>query len=385
VGLIFTDRSLTDGSGAFNRVFGGDARLVFGGRYTLTTQLAGSLTRDAGEDAHDGLQPLLKMDVARSGRSFSWNLGLTDVAPDFRARSGFITRPGDAEVTGGMSFTHFRAPGSFVQTASVRVTSQNFFRHEDLWDGSLPFEHEVEVWPTLSLRGGRTLTFVVRRGYFRFLPEDYENYGVLGADGPTSFQVPASLKGMNAWGLIPRMRINNALNVNGMAFFRQVPIFAEASRGYEVQVSPEIQYRPTTQLQLSLNYRYSKIHRKRAETLEDRIAEEYSTVNLPRLRVQYQFNKSLFVRGVAQWELQDRSALVDPLSGDPLLLYGSEVPASSTGEFQGQFLVQYQPSPGTIFYIGYSRLMEGRRSYSLDEMNPVEEGLFVKLSYLFRM
>jgi hypothetical protein len=385
VGLLFTDRSLTDGSGAFSRVFGGDARLVFGGRYTLTTQLAGSLTRDAGEDAHDGLQPLIKMDVARSGRSFSWNLGLTDIAPDFRARSGFITRSGHAEVTGGTSFTHFRAPGSFIQTASVRITSQNFFRHEDLWDGVRPFEHEVEVWPTLSLRGGRTLTFVLRRGYFRFLQEDYESYQVLGPDGPQPFQVPDPLNGMNAWGVIPRMRITNALNINGMAFFREVPIFAEASRGHEVQVSPEIQYRPTAQLQLSLNYRYSRIHRQRAETLAERIEEEYSTVNLPRLRVQYQFNKSLFIRGIAQWELQDRAALVDPTTGDPLLLYGSEISASSTGEFQGQFLVQYQPSPGTIFYIGYSRLMEGRRTYSLEQMNPVDEGLFVKLSYLFRM
>jgi hypothetical protein len=385
VGLLYTDRTLTDGSGAFNRVLGGDARLVFGGRYTVTAQLAGSLTRDPDEDTHDGVQPLLTVDLARSGRSFTWNAALTDVAPDFSARSGFITRSGDTELTAGMSFTRFGAPGSLVERTSVRVTSQNYFRHEDFWAGDLPFEHEVEIWPTLSLRGDRTLTFVVRRGYFRFLAEDYASYQVEGAEGPETFSLPPSLRAMDAWGLIPRARVNNSLNVNGMAFFRQIPIFAEASRGYEIQVSPEIEYRPTTQLQLSLSYRYSKIRRTRGEGLEEVIPEQYSTVNLPRVRLQYQFNKSLFVRAIAQWELEERAALVDPGSGAPLLIGGWPVPARSSGEFQGQFLLQYEPSPGTIFYIGYSGVREGRRSYDLAEMDPAEEGIFVKLSYLFRM
>ncbi len=47
--------------------------------------------------------------------------------------------------------------------------------------------------------------------------------------------------------------------------------------------------------------------------------------------------------------------------------------------------MQYQPSPGTIFFIGYSRLMEGERTYRFTRMNPTADGLFVKLSYLFRM
>jgi hypothetical protein len=56
------------------------------------------------------------------------------------------------------------------------------------------------------------------------------------------------------------------------------------------------------------------------------------------------------------------------------------------GEFQGQLLVQYEPSPGTIFYVGFSRLMRGETlSYRLNRFDPVSEGLFVKLSYLFRL
>jgi len=241
VGLLYADRTLTDGSGAYNRVLGGDARLVFGGRYTLTTQVAGAVTREADEEGSDGIRPLFQLDFQRGGRGLSWNVSLTDVHPDFRARSGFITRTGDTNLNAGMTLTRFGRPGSVLERTSLRASSGNFFRHEDFWRGDLPFEHEVEIWPSFSFRGDRTLTFVFRRGYFRFLPEDYEGYEVQGEAGPESFQLPSPLDNMMAWGWMPRLRINNQLNLNGSTFFRDVPIFAEASRGYEIQASSEIQ------------------------------------------------------------------------------------------------------------------------------------------------
>jgi hypothetical protein len=90
-------------------------------------------------------------------------------------------------------------------------------------------------------------------------------------------------------------------------------------------------------------------------------------------------------RMILQYDLDQREALKDPATGRQLTIFGQAQAASSTGEFQGQFLLQYEPSPGTIFYIGFSRLMEGERSYRVSTMNPVEEGLFLKLSYLFRI
>lgn len=90
-------------------------------------------------------------------------------------------------------------------------------------------------------------------------------------------------------------------------------------------------------------------------------------------------------RAIVQYDLDEREALKDPTSGKQLAIFGQPQGTRSTGEFQGQFLLQYEPSPGTIFYIGFSRLMEGERSYRVSTMNPVEEGIFLKLSYLFRM
>lgn len=407
LGLLYTDRTKTDGSGEYNRLFAGDARLVFGGRYTVTAQLAGSLTRSAGADDHTGLSPLLSAQVQRSGRTFSWNVGLTDVHPDFRARSGFIRRVGDTEVNANLAFTHFGRPGATLERASLRIVTSNFFRHDDFWEGNLPFEHEVELWPTFFFRGDRTLTFVLRRGYFRFEPGDYRRYGVVAADGSVQpFTLPDALNNMNAVGLIPRLRITNAVNLNGRVFLREVPIFAEASRGFEAQVGPSLQLKPTTQLQLSLDHTFSRIWRRSTEealmsrsssglaaggattvsrSYAVKESDEFSTVNITRLNLQYQFNKALFARAIVQYELERRDALTDPTTGRPIAVGGVPVQARSTGEFQGQFLLQYEPSPGTIFYVGYSRLMEGDRSYRLSRMEAAEEGLFLKLSYLFRM
>jgi hypothetical protein len=387
LGLLYTDRTLADGSGAFNRVVAGDTRLVFGGRYTLTAQLAGSLTRRQDQDGAGSLQPLMSAQFARGGRGFNWSLSFTDIHPDFVASSGFITRAGDTELNASMSFTRFGAPGALLESTRVRLVSGNYFEHDGFWSGQRPFEHELELWPTFTFRGDRIITLIFRNGYFRFLPEDYTAHSVQGPDGELPFTTPAALKNLLAVGVMPRLRLTNQSNLGGMFFLREVPIYLEGSRGREIQLSPSLELKPSTGLQLSVNHTFSRIWRQDpvAAPRQRGASSRYSTVNLSRLRVQYQFNKALFVRGVVQYELTDRAQVLDRASGAPVLYAGYPLDAQSDGEFQGQFLLQYEPSPGTIFYIGYTRLMEGDRTYRLGRMDPTEEGLFLKLSYLFRM
>ena len=406
VGFLYTDRVMTDGSGAFNRVFSGDSRLLLGGRYTLTTQVAGSFDRTESDDAHTGLKQLVSASLVRSGRAFQWNVNFVDIHPDFRARSGFITRAGDTQLDGRMSFSKFGRPGAALERASLSFSIQNFFDHDEFWDASGPFEHELQTFASFSFRGGRSVTFMLRNGYFRFQPDRYSSYEVVEDDGSRSaFATPAPLRNLKGLMMFPRVRINNAFSLNGIFMARETAIFAEASRGFEVQLRPDIQWNPTDRLQLSLNYAYSKIWRRSSESdilvrstpglvggattiwtpITRTNSEIYATVHVSNLRAQYLFSRSLMVRVTGQYELDEREALKDPTTGKQLAVFGVPRDAGSTGEFQGQLLLQYEPSPGTIFYIGFSRLMQGERSYRLSTMNPVEEGLFIKMSYLFRM
>ncbi|MEJ2504298.1 MAG: hypothetical protein P8177_13460, partial [Gemmatimonadota bacterium] len=89
-------------------------------------------------------------------------------------------------------------------------------------------------------------------------------------------------------------------------------------------------------------------------------------------------------RGIVQYNLQDRDALRDG-DGRPLTVDGEVSESTDEGEIQYDLLVSYEPSPGTIVYAGWSRLREGPNTYRFDDMVPVAEGLFVKLSYLFRL
>ena len=47
-------------------------------------------------------------------------------------------------------------------------------------------------------------------------------------------------------------------------------------------------------------------------------------------------------------------------------------------------LVSYEPSPGTVMYIGYSREMEDTGSFRFRQVRPQADGLVAKLSYRFR-
>ena len=64
---------------------------------------------------------------------------------------------------------------------------------------------------------------------------------------------------------------------------------------------------------------------------------------------------------------------------------GCEERTGSDGnDFHVEGLVSYEPSPGTVFYVGYTRQMEDAEAFRFRQVRPLEEGLFVKVSYRFR-
>jgi hypothetical protein len=376
VGMLYTDRSLTRG-GDFNRVLAGDARLVFHERYTLTTQWAGSWTSEEG--APSGMSPSVFVSLARSGRTVGWDLSFHDLHPDFRAEVGYLPRIGETVTQGNLTFTRYGAAGALVERAALGFRFEGYFDHRAFWEGNGPYEAEVQLLPSFTFRGDRSVSIILRSGYYDFPQGDYADYGVMDPEGGIRpFPVPDPLTNMLAVAVMPRLRLNNSSNLNGRFYFRELPIYAEAARGLELLAAPQLTLKPTQALSLTLDETYSRLWRR-----EDGSA--FSTAVVSRLTSQYQFSKSVLARAMIQYNLEDRDALVDPRTGAPIAIGGTVVEARESGTVQGQFLLQYQPSPGTIFYIGYSRIMEGDYSFGLREKDPVEDGLFLKLSYLMRL
>jgi hypothetical protein len=376
VGLLYTDRTLTSG-GDFNRVLAGDARLLFGGRYTFTTQWAASWTSVDGSVAR--MRPSVLASFGRSGRNFEMDLSFHDIHPAFRSAAGYLPRLGEAVAIGNASATHYGSPGSFLERAGLALRLEGYFEHGDFWAGRGPYEAEVQLNPSLFFRGDRSVTVIFRNGYFEFRPEAYGGYEIQGVDGvPRPFPVPVPLKHLKAVAVMPRLRITNSSNLTGRFYFRELPIYSEATRGLELLFAPQLTLHPTASWSLTLAETYSRIWRR----IDDSV---FSTAVVSRVTSQYQFSKSVFARAMVQYNLEDRVPLEDPSTGLPLVIFGVPSESRDEGSVQGQFLIQYQPSPGTVFYVGYTRLMEGGNSYMLGDKDPVEEGLFLKLSYLLRI
>ncbi|NNL31554.1 MAG: hypothetical protein HKO77_11045, partial [Gemmatimonadetes bacterium] len=117
----------------------------------------------------------------------------------------------------------------------------------------------------------------------------------------------------------------------------------------------------------------------------------HSTAVIPRLRTQYQFSRALFLRTIFEYGHQESAALMDPVTGQPLYACDSpgvecEQRIGSVGnDFRIEGLIGYEPSPGTVFYLGYTREMEDASAFGFENIRPTRDGLFVKVSYLFRM
>ncbi len=378
VGMLFTDRSLTDGGG-YNRVLSGDARLLFGGRYALETQLTGSWTSSGVVGDPVGLKPAVTLNFVRSGLNFHYSVRFEDLDPDFRVLSGFMPRVGDTQLSTVVGMDRYGAPGALVERMGVEFRSNHFFDHEEFWDGRSADDWEFEAWPSIAFRGSRSLTMVLRWGGFRFQPDDYGAYDVEGPGGAAEpFIVPPEIDKMLGFAAIPNIRINDALKLSGRVFLREVPLFAEGGLAWERQFAPTLTVQPNEALQVEVGYTWARLWRKTDDSV-------YSTVKLPRLKVQYQLGRSVFARLIGQYDLEDRSALRHPVTGQPLLVNGVLQAARDRGNFQGQALLSYEPSPGKVFFLGYSRVMDGAYGYDLGAKRLLQDGFFVKLSYLFRM
>lgn len=373
LGALVTSRAALDEDAA-NHVAALDGRFLFRERYTVVAQLAQSWTRDSASSSGT----LGSIAVDRAGQTLEWTLSLEDVAPDFDAQSGFIRRVGDTRFSGSAGLSFQRAPGALLEGWGGELRIERYYHHGEL--GRSPsYESEIELQPNLFLRGGNSIRFILRRGYYALEPADYADYQVRDADGGlVPMARPGELDALYAFAFMPQLRPAGWIELGGRFYLREMPIFAEGSRGFEFLASPDLTLWPTDGLTLELSYARSRLWRQRDDVL-------FATQDIPRLKAQYQFSRALLARAVAQYNLQTRAALRDPATGALLYTDGAASTDTSSGDFGGQLLLSYEPSPGTLFYIGWAQQLRGPRTLRIDDMDRMSDGLFVKLSYLHRL
>jgi hypothetical protein len=144
-----------------------------------------------------------------------------------------------------------------------------------------------------------------------------------------------------------------------------------------------VNLRPTERLRVNGTYTSTSYRRKVT-------GQQATASRIPRLKLEYQVARPIFVRFVSQYQSNTRAAAFDVRSGS--LIYAQSapgtfisVPAVEASTWRSDFLFSYRPNPGTVFFAGYGNTYrESENIPMLAERRRTDDAFFLKLSYLFR-
>ncbi|NNK64835.1 MAG: carbohydrate binding family 9 domain-containing protein [Gemmatimonadetes bacterium] len=389
VGAVYTDRTLSGDD--FNRVAGIDGRFIVGGRYTLEFLAAGSADGRQGAGADWG--SLLSASLDRSGRSFSFGASFEDATEDFRARSGFIRRVGVTEAEANARYTFRGDRGALVESWGPSISVESLWDRAAFWSGAGALETQAELDMRVSLRGNLGVSVSLGRSTFNTPASDYTGLVVDGAqevDGatPSAFTPRSGLfEGMLSLRFRSWIRSWERVRLSFSGGWSESPLF-DRSTGAPVDLGARwngevgVTLIPTGSLQTELGLRHVTLRRTRD-------GSTYSSATIPRIQARYQFSRSIYGRVNAEYSSQDRGLLLDPATGRPIVFCEdgscSARSASESHRLAIDALVGYEPSPGTVFFIGYARQANDPTAFGFQNVQTQSEGVFVKLSYRFRM
>jgi hypothetical protein len=375
LGLVYTDKIV---SSDYNRVLGSDARVVWGKVWFSQVQVVGSRTRSGGGVNSGALWDITLAD--RTGRAYGNHFQLTGISPDFVAASGFVNRTD--VVTGRMMnrFSWYGAPGALLEQLTTFVSLSPLWRYDDFLHGRGTIETEISNSWNATLRGGWQVEVSASNQQQVFESSDYVGYSVPGPTDTVAFVVPHGL--YNLWsGSAEVTTPSRPLTANVSLSYGAAPIFAEAAEGRQFSLETEINWRPTPALRLNALWTHTILDRARD-------GSRFATADIPRLKLEYQLSRSIFLRYVGQYFAQEQASPLDPLTGLPLLVDPILAPGavgSVVREFTNDVLFSYKPTPGTVVLLGYGAALSEPRAFRFDDLHRESDGVFLKLSYLFRM
>ena len=149
-------------------------------------------------------------------------------------------------------------------------------------------------------------------------------------------------------------------------------------------ITADLDWRPTDQLRLSARYLRRQYVRLSNWT-------SVSSHQIPRLKVEYQLSRPIFLRVVAQYDTNIQDSLRDDsrtnfpiLIRDPATNRFTRASRLLSNNLQMNWLFSYQPTPGTVVFLGYGSSLTEPDRFAFRDLARVNDGFFVKLTYLIR-
>jgi Domain of unknown function (DUF5916) len=364
-GVTFTNR---DQAGSHNRVLAGDFRYVWG-LYFAQFQYGRSWT--TGKNS----APIWQAEFDRTGRSWGFNYLLNGIGPDFDAQAGFVNRLRSDVVNGHFfnRFTIYGARGALLENLTVFFGPERTWLYDDF--GFEPgLEGKESFDATFQLRGGWELNGHVEREFVTFQDSSYADYTVGSATGPR-YEPTDDFSGFT-WQTKVTTPTWRRLGAELTYRRGEAAIFEEATTGYGWTLTGTLDLRPTPTVRVSATAAMLRLYR-----LDD---SEFARSTIPRLRVEYQPTRALFFRVVGEYFSERRSALLEPATGDSLYVGGVAQPTTEFNGLRVDLLASYEPTPGTVAYLGYGSSLESDEEFNWSQLERMSDGFFVKLAYLIR-
>lgn len=382
LGTVLTDR---EEAGRYNRVGGLDARILFDEIYSVRLQGAASTTR--GDSGTIG-GPLWGATFERQGHTIQLHYSMSGIDPDFRTQSGFVSRSNVAAVTGEQAITLHGARGSLIESWTGDFTANHSWIYTRFARGKSPDDLRWHISNQLTLRGGWVLVgnvFLERYGYD---PSIYTNYYIvhptIGGADTTKFLGTPHIPNLDIVAGITTPRWKN-FDASIQTITGHDENFFEWAQADIVFINANVDWRPNDRLRVNALYSHQQyIRRDDGSTADVR--------RIPRLKVEYQVSRPVFVRLVGTYDSQTTDSLRDDSrSNDPIFfrdpVTGTFTRASRTvtNAVRIDGLFAYQPTPGTVFFLGYGSSMTEDDPFAFRNIHRLNDGFFVKLSYVFRL
>ncbi len=381
-GLLYTDR--VEGT-AYNRVAGADARLLLG-EYLVLGQVASSFT-SAGTGQSTAGKPLFEFSVTKAGRARGFSAVIEGVHPEFVAGGGFVSRPGIARANVTPRFSFF--PGN------SRLEAISFSPIVDLtwdWDrferGTEPNDIKLQTRTSASWRGGWRSSLFTFVESFKYPPSLYRNFYIERRDASGAVTDTVPYVGTDR---LPNYGFELSVNTpQFQTFTSAVSVigghdenFDEWSSAWIFFTNFNADWRPTERVRVNARYVDQRYYRTSDNSLVRRRM-------IPRMKLEYQVARPVFVRFVTQYDAIKVDALRDDTrTGFPVLIRNADgsfrrADARQSSGLRSDVLFSYQPSPGTVFFAGYGATHGASEFLSPSLLERTNDAFFVKASYLIR-
>lgn len=378
IGMLWTEQA--DGPDR-NRVLGIDGRVVLGGVHSFTFD--GAIARDVVDGAVT-TAPIWGAGYSLNGRTFRARYSASGIASDFRTRTGFISRPGIARANIAHSLTRLKE-GAALESLTGEVVLDGTWQYDDFVAGRGIQDRKLHFNVNSRWRGGWRAGVSWLEESFGFDPSIYRNHAIQGPGGEVLPFVGTPRLPNRDYVVTVGSPAFALGQFNLFVLWGRDENFFEWASGDITFITASMTLRPSEQARLVMSYNHQQVNRP----------DDGSRVSLqivPRAQLEYQFSRAMQVRIISQYTLSIQDSLRDNSRTElPILIRNP-----GTGEFERDLggrdgrlrtdlLFTYLPTPGTVLFLGYGASHQEPDEFGARRLTRTDDGLFVKMSYLFRM